>query len=108
MDPALMLAGLAAGQVDVISVYSTDGRIESEGLAVLEDDLGVIPPYDAILLASPRLTRERPELVRALSRLESRIDAPAMRRMNLAVDAGRRSPAEVAREFEAGLAEKGR
>jgi osmoprotectant transport system permease protein len=108
MDPALMLAGLAAGQVDVISVYSTDGRIESEGLAVLEDDLGVIPPYDAILLASPRLARERPDLIAALAALEGAIDAPAMRRMNLAVDGERKSPAEVAREFAAGLPEKGR
>ena len=54
----------AAGQVDVISAFSTDGRIDAERLAVLEDDRGVIPPYDAILLASPRLARERPDAAR--------------------------------------------
>jgi osmoprotectant transport system permease protein len=103
MDPALIVQAIAQDQVDVISAYSTDGRLAAERLVVLEDDLGVIPPYDAILLASPRLARERPDLVRALARLEGTIDAPAMRRMNLAVDGGGRTPAEVAREFEATL-----
>lgn len=101
MDPSLMVRAIAEGEVDVISAFSTDGRIAANRLLVLEDDLGVIPPYDAILLAGPRLSRERPELLAALARLEGAIDADAMRRMNLAVDAEGRSPAEVAREFDA-------
>jgi osmoprotectant transport system permease protein len=103
MDPALMVQAIAQGQVDVISAFSTDGRIAANRLVVLEDDRGVIPPYDAILLASPRLARERPELIAALSKLDHAIDADTMRRANLAVDAGGRSPAEVARELDASL-----
>ena len=104
MDPALMVRAIAENQVDVISAFSTDGRIEAERLRVLEDDRGAIPPYDAILLAGPRLAREQPELLASLARaLGGAIDADAMRRMNLAVDGAGRSPAEVAREFEATL-----
>jgi osmoprotectant transport system permease protein len=103
MDPALMVQAIAQGQVDVISAFSTDGRLEASHLVVLEDDLGVIPPYDAILLASPRLARERPELVAKLAALEGTIDAERMRRANLAVDGEGRSPAEVAREADAWL-----
>jgi len=40
-----------------------------------------------------------PPLRAALDRLSGRIDAAAMRRMNAAVDGGRRDPAEVARAF---------
>jgi osmoprotectant transport system permease protein len=99
MDPALMLRALVSGQVDVISAYSTDGRIAAEHLVLLDDDKGVIPPYDAILLASPRLARTRPELLARLRRLAGAIDADTMRRMNLAVDRDGKSPAAVAREF---------
>jgi osmoprotectant transport system permease protein len=99
MDPSLMYDALRAREVDVISAFSSDGRIAADGLAVLADDRGVIPPYDAIVLASARLAHERPDALAALRELAGAIDAVAMRRMNAAVDADGRSPAEVAREF---------
>jgi len=99
MDPALRYTALRERQVDVISAYSTDGRIAADGLVVLDDDRRVIPPYDAIVLASRRLAREHPEALAALRGLAGAIHADAMRRMNGAVDAAGRSPAEVAREF---------
>ena len=68
-------------------------------LAVLEDDLGVIPPYDAIVLVGPRLLREQPEVAAALRELDGAIDAPTMRRMNLLVDGKGESPGEAARRL---------
>jgi osmoprotectant transport system permease protein len=103
MDPALMYEAVASGAVDVISAFSTDGRIAAFDIEILEDDRGVIPPYDAIVLASPRLPVELPEVIAALEPLLGAIDAAAMRRMNLAVDQGGRSPAAVAGEFLAGF-----
>jgi len=99
MDPSLMYQAAAAGEVDVISAFSTDGRIGAFDLVVLEDERGVIPPYDALVLAGDRLVRERPELLHALAALESAIDAGAMRRMNDAVDREGRAPADVARDW---------
>jgi osmoprotectant transport system permease protein len=99
MDSSLMYRAVASGEVDVISAFSTDGRIAALDIALLEDDRGVIPPYDAIVLASPRLAEEQPEVVAALGELTGSIDADAMRRMNLAVDRDGRAPAEVARDF---------
>jgi osmoprotectant transport system permease protein len=99
MDPTLMYAAVATGEVDVISAYSTDGRIAALGLALLEDDRGVIPPYDALVLAGPSLQARAPEVVEALRGLEGAIPAAAMRRMNLAVDQDGRTPAEVAGTF---------
>jgi osmoprotectant transport system permease protein len=104
MDPSLMYQALAAGQVDVISAYSTDGRLAALDVALLADERGVIPPYDAIVLASGRLARERPRALEALRALAGRIDRARMQRMNLAVDGGGRSPRDVARELVAELA----
>ena len=97
MDSSLMYQAAAAGDVDVISAFSTDGRIAALDLRVLEDDRGAIPPYDAIVLASARLAREHPDVLAALRRLARTIDARAMRAANLAVDEQGRSPADVAR-----------
>ena len=103
MDPALMYEAVGAGQVDVISAYSTDGRIESMDLVLLEDDRRVIPPYDALIVANARLAREAPEVLAALEALAGTIDAAQMRRMNFEVDDAGRTPAQAARRFLAGL-----
>jgi osmoprotectant transport system permease protein len=99
MDPSLMYQAVAAGEVDVISAFSTDGRIAAFELRVLRDDRGVIPPYDAVVLVGPRLVRERPEVVAQLARLNDAIDAATMQRMNAAVDQQGRSPTDVANEW---------
>lgn len=99
MDPSLMYAAIASGQVDVITAYSSDGRIAANDLVTLEDDRGAIPPYDAVVLAGRALVRDRPEVVRALSGLEGTIDVTLMRRLNGEVDESGRTPREVAEEF---------
>jgi osmoprotectant transport system permease protein len=103
MDSSLMYEALARGEVDVISAFSTDGRLAALDLVVLADDRGAIPPYDAVVLASARVAREAPDVVVALGRLEGAIDAESMRRMNAAVDRDGRAPGAVAREFLARL-----
>ncbi len=106
MDSALMYQAVAEGEVDVISAFSTDGRIAAFELALLEDDRGVIPPYDAIILANGRLAAEWPQVIHALETLVGRIDAETMRRMNFAVDGHGESLESVARRFLAGLASR--
>jgi osmoprotectant transport system permease protein len=99
MDASLMYQAAAQGSVQVISAFSTDGRIEALDLVVLVDDRQVIPPYDAVILTGPRVARERPDVITALQGLTGSIDAPAMRRMNLAVDRNGEEPGAVAQAF---------
>ena len=99
MDPSLMYAAVGGGQVDVITGFSSDGRIAAFDLVTLEDDRGAMPPYDAIVLVSRALQRQRPDVVRALASLEGTIDVQRMRVLNRAVDVEGRSPATVATEF---------
>jgi osmoprotectant transport system permease protein len=99
MDSSLMYTALASAQVDVISAFSTDGRIAALGLSVLTDDRHVIPPYDAVLLASARLAREAPDVLAALRPLAGTIGADTMRHLNAAVDQDGQSAAAAARAF---------
>ncbi len=99
MDSSLMYQAVRDRAVNVLSAFSTDGRIAAFDLVVLEDERGAIPPYDAVILASRAFAARAPQAIEALRGLEGRLDARQMRKMNLAVDAGGRSPADVAREF---------
>jgi osmoprotectant transport system permease protein len=99
MDSSLMYQAVDTEQVDVISAFSTDGRIAALDLVVLDDDRGAIPPYDAIILAGPGLDAKAPGALDALVSLTGTIDADRMRRMNLAVDQDGESPGAVAARF---------
>jgi len=99
MDSTLMYQAAAQQNVDVISAFSSDGRIAAYDLVVLDDDRGAIPPYDAVVLASRRLSEEAPAIMEALGRLNDRITVERMRGMNQAVDEAGEAPATVAARF---------
>jgi osmoprotectant transport system permease protein len=84
-DPSLMYAAIKAKSVDVISAYSTDGRIIDYNLVVLDDPKGALPPYDAVLLLSPGAAR-RSELAAALTPILGKITDDTMRQANKMVD----------------------
>jgi osmoprotectant transport system permease protein len=85
LDPTLMYSAINQQQVDVISAYSTDGRIVAFDLVVLEDPGQALPPYDAVLLLSARAA-QRHDLVEELRTLVGRIDNNLMRTANKLVD----------------------
>jgi osmoprotectant transport system permease protein len=89
-DPTLMYSAIAQDQVDVISAYSTDGRIAAYDLVVLDDPRHALPPYDALLLLSPHAS-ENADLVKALTPLIGRISDDNMRTANMLVDVRRQS-----------------
>jgi osmoprotectant transport system permease protein len=96
-DPTLMYGAVRDGRVDVIVAYTSDGRIEKYGLVLLQDDLGVLPSYDAILLVSAKAAA-KPELLEALKPLVQdggAISDLAMREANRQVDVEGKSPRRV-------------
>ena len=99
MDPGLMYQAVASKQVDVISGFSTDGRIPQLNLVVLQDDQKFFPPYYAAPVVRADLVRKSPIVLEALNRLAGKISDSTMARLNLEVDGKRRAPDEVAAEF---------
>src|SRR6185312_16007626 len=92
MDESLMYRALAQKAVDVISVYSTDGRLEALGVRLLADDKGYFPPYEAAAVVREDALRRWPGAAAALGRLSGRLDDATMRRLNYEVDQRKRAP----------------
>lgn len=84
-SPTFMYNALKAGEVDVISAYTSDGRIVADDLIVLEDPNNAFPNYDAILLLSPD-NSENENLVSTLEPVLGRIGVDAIREANYSVD----------------------
>jgi osmoprotectant transport system permease protein len=97
MQPDFMYAAVASGEVDVIAGYTSDGLIAKYDLVVLDDPRHAIPPYDAIVLLSPKRAGDQ-ALRAALTRLLGHIDIATMREANLRAGGndGASSPAAVA------------
>src|SRR5258705_7984701 len=53
-QPTFMYRALGGGEADVISAFSSDGRIAADRLLVLTDPKRAIPPYDALVFISPK------------------------------------------------------
>jgi osmoprotectant transport system substrate-binding protein/osmoprotectant transport system permease protein len=99
MDLSLIYRALAERQVDLIAGDATSGLIEAYHFVMLEDNRRYFPPYDAAIVARSATLLAHPDLQEALLSLVGRISVADMRRMNHAVDAERREPADVAREW---------
>ncbi|WP_315743710.1 ABC transporter permease/substrate-binding protein [Bradyrhizobium sp. SZCCHNR1075] len=98
MQPDFMYAAAASGDVDVIAGYTSDGLIKKYDLVVLDDVRHAIPPYDAIMLLSPKRASDQ-ALQKALLPLLGRIDIATMREANLRASGSdaNSSPEAVAR-----------
>jgi len=96
-NPTFMYRAISDGSADVISAFSSDGRIAALDLVTLADPRGALPSYDAVLLLSPRRAGDK-RLVAALTPLIGAIPIDRMRQANLMVDrdADKRTPAEAA------------
>jgi osmoprotectant transport system permease protein len=84
-QPTFMFRAARTGEVDVISAFSSDGRIAADDLVLLEDPKGALPPYDAVVLISPERAEDA-RLLAAVRPLIGAIDVGAMQAANLSVD----------------------
>ena len=100
MEHSLIYEALKNGDVDVIEVYSTDGKISAMDLVVLEDDRKFFPRYDAVLVARREFVEENPEAWEIVTKaVEGSVSEDVMSRMNASVDLDRRSYASVISEL---------
>ena len=104
-DPTFMYQAVTDGEVDVISAFTSDGRIAANDLLVLADPAGAILPYDAIVLIARK--RANDDLLRrALTPLIDAIPLALMQEANYRVDRERdkETPAAAARWIETQIA----
>lgn len=99
MQVSLVYDAVDKGNVDVVLAYSTDGRIASYDLVMLEDDLKFFPPYDASVVASNDILDLHPGLRACLAKLSGKITTEIMQTLNYESDNSLIEPEVVAKQF---------
>ncbi|WP_059350930.1 glycine betaine ABC transporter substrate-binding protein [Bacillus coahuilensis] len=98
-DPNIMYEAVKNGEVDVITGFTTDARIDQYNLIATEDDLGLFPPYYAAPIVRMEVLEEYPDLEDTLNKLAGQITEEDMRAMNGRVDIDKEDYRTVARDF---------
>lgn len=84
-DTTLMYTAVSNGQVDVITAYSTDGRLAAYDLIMLDDPRSALLPYDGFLIVSPQALKNE-KFVSTLQALVGTVSDDTMREANKIVD----------------------
>lgn len=104
MDIGLKYQAIESGEVDVINIFSTDGKLKEYDMVVLEDNKYFFPSYYAATLIRQETLDEYPELEKVLSMLDGKISNDEMTNMNYLVEIEKMEAKDVAINF---LEEKG-
>lgn len=107
MAHTLAYEAIGKGELDITDVYSTDAKIKTLDLVVLEDDRAFFPRYDAVVLTRLDFTQKYPKLWSRIQNLEQSIGPEKMRELNAMVDEERKSFASAANSFRGAKAEAG-
>ena len=99
ISDAVMYKAAYEKHLDVISGYSTDGRLKAYDLIVLKDDKIIFPPYYAAPIVRQEVLEKHPELEPTLNLLSGRINDSIMTELNYRVDYLKQSPEQVAKDF---------
>ena len=99
ISDAVMYKAAYEKQLDVISGYSTDGRLKAYDLMVLKDDKGIFPPYYAAPIVRDESLKQFPELEKTLNLLSGKINDTIMTELNYRTDYLHESPEKVAKDF---------
>jgi osmoprotectant transport system permease protein len=99
ISDAVMYKAAYEKQLDVISGYSTDGRLKAYNLMVLKDDKGIFPPYYAAPIVRDEALKQFPELEKTLNLLSGKINDTIMTELNYRTDYLHESPEKVAKDF---------
>ncbi|MEJ5913019.1 glycine betaine ABC transporter substrate-binding protein [Pseudokineococcus sp. 1T1Z-3] len=98
-DTGIVYSETAAGSCNFGEVFTTDGRISSLDLTVLEDDEGFFPAYNASLVVRSDTLAAYPALADVLQPVSDALDNETLIDLNLRVDVEGEEPAYVARDW---------
>lgn len=102
IDHGIAYDAIAAKQIDVMDIYTTDAKIGHLKLAVLEDDRKYFPRYDALVLHRADVPAKFPQAWARLQKLQGRIDEHSMIAMNAKAELEGQKFDAIARDFLAG------
>lgn len=99
VNDAVMYKAVYEGELDLISGYSTDGRIKAFDLVVLEDDRKIFPPYFAAPVIKKETLSKFPDLEKTLDLLAGKFNDSVMTDLNYRSDHLNQTPEKIAKDF---------
>jgi osmoprotectant transport system permease protein len=99
ISDAVMYKALYEKKIDVVSGYSTDGRLKAYDLVTLVDDKGIFPPYYAAPVVRIDILERYPELEHVLNMLAGKINDSIMTDLNYRADYLKQTPEQIAKDF---------
>ncbi|WP_309061464.1 glycine betaine ABC transporter substrate-binding protein [Streptomyces sp.] len=109
MDTGIIYTQAAKGACAYGEVFTTDGRIKSMDLVVMEDDKRFFPHYNAAPTVNTDTLREWPAIADVLAPVTARLDNDVARTLNAKVDVDGEDPHQVALDWmvEEGFVKEG-
>ncbi|MFE1341925.1 glycine betaine ABC transporter substrate-binding protein [Streptomyces sp. NPDC058733] len=99
MDSGIIYTQTAKGSCTYGEVYTTDGRIRSMNLVVMDDDKKFFPNYNAAPEINTATFGKWPAIARVLAPLTARLDNTVAQELNAKVDVDGQDPHQVALEW---------
>ena len=99
VSDAIMYKAAYEKELDLISGYSTDGRIKAFDLYVLEDDRKIFPPYFAAPVIKTKTLEKFPGLEKTLNLLAGKFNDSIMTELNYKADYLKQTPEKIAKDF---------
>ncbi|MCW3120889.1 MAG: transporter permease subunit [Flavipsychrobacter sp.] len=99
ISDAVMYKACYEKKLDVISGYSTDGRLKAYDLVILKDDKVIFPPYYAAPIVREEALDKYPELEEVLNMLAGQINDSVMTELNYKADYLKQTPEVIAKDF---------
>jgi osmoprotectant transport system permease protein len=99
VSDAIMYKAAYEKELDLISGYSTDGRIKAFDLYVLDDDKKIFPPYYAAPVIKTKTLEKFPELEETLNLLAGKFNDSIMTDLNYRSDYLNQTPEKIAKDF---------
>ncbi|MFC7403964.1 glycine betaine ABC transporter substrate-binding protein [Georgenia alba] len=109
LDTGAIYQATANGECNFGEIFTTDGRIQSLDLTVIEDDRQFFPPYDVAPIVRTEVLEENPEIEEVFAQISPRLDTEQLIELNGRIDVEGQEPADVAMDWlvEEGLVSRG-
>ncbi|WP_194138532.1 glycine betaine ABC transporter substrate-binding protein [Robertmurraya kyonggiensis] len=99
IDPDLQYTAAKDGEIDIITAFSTDARIDQYNLTILEDDKEFFPPYYAAPIVRQEVLDANEGLEETINKLAGILSDEKMRELNGQVNLDKKQPKDIAIEF---------
>ena len=99
MDTGIIYTQVKKGSCTYGEVFTTDGRIKSMNLAVMQDDKKFFPNYNVAPEINSKALKEHPEIAEVLDPITKRLNNTVAQTLNAKVDVEGQDPHQVALDW---------